>query len=284
MINTAFPNLIKIGRTTKSSDERASELYTTGTPGKFIVVYDVLVDNCEEIEKELHHYYADKRYSNNREFFQVSTKDAIVKLQEISQGRLATFHSTEMVNSVDTELCDGNLVSVYFYHSKASFYNTGTSQVDWSESDTYTLHRFGIFQDESSNPENTLTSNLRKYYFEQQKLTHPVFGVKLVSITRINLFPINEKKRVAIDKLFSSSLENFTNTESFKEKFSFVDDNQTLTYKNGGEYDGYYELEETYNKVKNNLESYMEREQNAYLAWEEEAAKNELKKSWSGKI
>jgi hypothetical protein len=112
MINTAFPDLIKIGRTTKNSDDRAGELYSTGTPGKFIVVYDLLVDNCDEIEKELHAYYADKRYSNSREFFSVSTKDAIVKLQEISEGRLATTLDFDVKNTVDKELYNGDLATI----------------------------------------------------------------------------------------------------------------------------------------------------------------------------
>jgi len=39
MVNVAFPDLIKIGRTTKSAFKRATELYTTGTPGHKSVLW-----------------------------------------------------------------------------------------------------------------------------------------------------------------------------------------------------------------------------------------------------
>lgn len=87
LINPAFPDLIKIGRTSKTSESRALELSTTGTPDKFIVVFDVLVDDCVEIESEMHAIFSSSRYAENREFFRVSVKKAITTLQSISQAR-----------------------------------------------------------------------------------------------------------------------------------------------------------------------------------------------------
>lgn len=86
--NPAFPNLIKIGRTIRDSYERASELYTTGTPDKFILLFDVYVDDCIEIENLMHQIFSNKRYNASREFFEISAKQAIDVLQRISTGRI----------------------------------------------------------------------------------------------------------------------------------------------------------------------------------------------------
>lgn len=88
MINPAFPNLVKIGRTAKSSEARAAELSTTGTPDKFIVVFDVLVDDCIELESEMHAIFTSSRYANNREFFEIPLKTAIETLQSVSKDRV----------------------------------------------------------------------------------------------------------------------------------------------------------------------------------------------------
>jgi len=284
MINTAFPNLVKIGRTAKNSDDRAGELYTTGTPGKFIVVYDLLVDNCEEIEKELHEHYAEKRYSNSREFFSVSTKEAILKLQKISEGRLATVYDSDPKNIVDKELYSGELSNLYFYCSKAIFYNLQNSSVDWTKSDTYPLYRFGIFQSNAFNPENLLISNLRKYYFEQGKLTHTIEGIKLLTLRKINHQLINSKKQITFEKILKSNIANIIAETSFSEKFFFVDDNQTITYSTAGNYAGHYEIQVISSKIQLSLEKHMEHEEDAYSAFQQELKINEFNKSWSGKI
>ena len=284
MINTAFPDLIKIGRTTKNSDDRAGELYTTGTPGKFIVVYDLLVYNCDEIEKELHAYYADKRYSNSREFFSVSTKDAIVKLQEISEGRLASTLDFDVKNTVDKELYNGDLANFFFYCSKSIFYNINSSSVSWTKSETYPLYRFGIFKSTLSNSEDLLISNLRKYYFEQGKLTHTIEGVKLITLQKINYQLINSKKQLAFERILLPTLENIIGSPDYKEKLFFVDDNQTITCSTNSAYAAHYEIQAISSKIKQSLEKYMEHEEDAYAAFERDLKNNECKKSWSGKI
>jgi hypothetical protein len=89
LVNSAFPNLIKIGYTTKTPQERAGELSGTGTPSKFVVAYSVYVRDCEIIEAEMHQFFRRSRHSEEREFFDVSAKDAIEKLIEISSGKIA---------------------------------------------------------------------------------------------------------------------------------------------------------------------------------------------------
>lgn len=85
LANSAIPNLIKIGRTTKDPKERASELSGTGTPGKFIVIYSVYVTDCVFLEKEIHNHFSEQRHSNDREFFEIEPVIAIDKLIELSE-------------------------------------------------------------------------------------------------------------------------------------------------------------------------------------------------------
>ena len=142
MINAAFPNLIKIGRTTKSSDERAVELYTTGTPGKFIVVYDVLVDDCVDIEKQMHELIADKRYAENREFFHDSSKEAIEILQRISKNRIVENNNENLESTENSSLFQNNLGRFYFYGIFLG--NINPKNYDDYRSDRSIVYRFGL--------------------------------------------------------------------------------------------------------------------------------------------
>ncbi len=85
LINPSIPDSIKIGYTTRSSEDRASELSRpSSVPTPFEVAYDILVSDCETVEDRLHNKFADYRVSRGREFFRISLKDAIKALEEIA--------------------------------------------------------------------------------------------------------------------------------------------------------------------------------------------------------
>lgn len=71
--NEAMPCCIKLGRTegdsTKDVEGRMTELYTTGVPLPFKCEYAAVVENFDELEKELHGIFQDLRINPNREFF-----------------------------------------------------------------------------------------------------------------------------------------------------------------------------------------------------------------------
>ena len=87
LVNSSFPDLVKIGRTTKTPEGRAAELSATGTPGRFVVAYSVLVDNCVEVEAEMHMLFSNQRHTNDREFFEISSSDAINTLIDITKNK-----------------------------------------------------------------------------------------------------------------------------------------------------------------------------------------------------
>lgn len=85
LVNSSFPDLVKIGRTIKDPAERARELRLTGVPTPFVVAYSVLVSDCYSLESLIHEELAEFRLSNDREFFKVDPKIAINLLIERSR-------------------------------------------------------------------------------------------------------------------------------------------------------------------------------------------------------
>ena len=85
LLNPAFPRHIKIGRTTRNSQRRAGELSRqTGVPDDFIVLYDELVADAEQVERLLHMRFSAYQTKKNKEFFQIPPKEVIKALQEMT--------------------------------------------------------------------------------------------------------------------------------------------------------------------------------------------------------
>lgn len=78
LINESMPNVVKVGYTDRSVEERAIELYSTGVPTPFIIFahWKVSGDKVQTIEADLHRELLRYRISNNREFFKIEPKKA----------------------------------------------------------------------------------------------------------------------------------------------------------------------------------------------------------------
>lgn len=84
--NEAMLGLIKIGYTKENAQKRANELYTTGVPQQFEVVYEL--DGLEpeqyvKLEGEIHKELAQYRVNPQREFFKYPADDAIQLLKKL---------------------------------------------------------------------------------------------------------------------------------------------------------------------------------------------------------
>jgi len=80
LANSAMPGLVKIGKTTRSPAERASELSAaTGLPTPFIVVYEQLFEDCTAAEGFVHTFLGGKgfRLAENREFFSAPVTEVV---------------------------------------------------------------------------------------------------------------------------------------------------------------------------------------------------------------
>jgi hypothetical protein len=93
--------------TTKTPEERAVELRSTGVPGDWIPIHSMYVPNCVALEKFIHNKLNDSRVSNDREFFSISIANAIAVLNQYSNEMISYFldwpNSQNVRNFVDIE-------------------------------------------------------------------------------------------------------------------------------------------------------------------------------------
>lgn len=82
LTNTSMPGLVKIGRTTREVDVRASELWQTGVPTPFEVYYCCSTLDCVQLEAFVHGALHSKRVSRSREFFRVEPEQAVATLNK----------------------------------------------------------------------------------------------------------------------------------------------------------------------------------------------------------
>lgn len=258
MINAAFPDLIKIGRTARQTDERASELYTTGTPGKFVVVYDLLVDNCIEIERQAHELLADKRYSDSREFFKITPKEAIDIIQNLSNGRLLSNESLIHDHQKNNSIFEGELVKYYFYCAFVGRKNQRSE-------DKFNIYRFGLIaQDKFEEIEFDGRNNLIKsdswdfnnkakfemarkisnYYSAFELCVYNVDDVRF-KISRLDFDLIHEFYSGLLNKNYKEKLEmiihkeirNYLEEEVEEKSWNLIYDEQTLFSSHAQGYD-----------------------------------------------
>lgn len=101
LLNPSIPNMVKIGKTTETSEKRARAISSaTGVPTEFIVLYDALVSNVEKAETEIHTFFSDYRPNKRREFFNVPPKLAIRVMIDIAQKYPAGPVSAASTNDV----------------------------------------------------------------------------------------------------------------------------------------------------------------------------------------
>ena len=84
--NASMPGKLKIGKTSKSPEQRAAELSApTAVPCPFEVAFDILVADIDEADRRVHSILAKYRVNRDREFFQAPLKIAIKVLEEVQR-------------------------------------------------------------------------------------------------------------------------------------------------------------------------------------------------------
>lgn len=108
MTNKAFPNLVKIGISSKDPrDDRATELYQTGVPHPFRVEYWAFVEGGAVIEREVHKRFTNKRPNPLREFFEVDVIAAISTIREVTRLHGAMkFEETYYISTEEEKLLE----------------------------------------------------------------------------------------------------------------------------------------------------------------------------------
>ena len=85
--NKTMPGLFKIGHTKNNVDDRAREISrATGVPIPFEVEWAFNCYDSEVLEKEVHRALDSYRYSSNREFFEISLKEAKETISRLGEA------------------------------------------------------------------------------------------------------------------------------------------------------------------------------------------------------
>lgn len=86
LFNAAFPEIVKIGSTTRTPDERARELSEgTGIPLPYVVVFRRRVGDSLAAESELHERLKPYRVRSDREHFRLAVEVAIEAADEVAR-------------------------------------------------------------------------------------------------------------------------------------------------------------------------------------------------------
>lgn len=108
LTNEAMPGLVKIGRTSRDVDVRASELWQTGVPEKFQVFWSFKTPDCVQLEAYAHGDLRKHRVSTSREFFKIDefeAKDRIRFWADIQANEWADEMFSEFVAVHTSEAC-----------------------------------------------------------------------------------------------------------------------------------------------------------------------------------
>lgn len=84
--NPAMPGLVKIGKTTRSVEQRMEELYQTGVPCRFGLNRSELFPDCHSAERDMHELFNESRVNPSREFFSADLD--VLKNMEKKLGEL----------------------------------------------------------------------------------------------------------------------------------------------------------------------------------------------------
>ena len=113
--NESMPGLLKIGFTTKTPGERASELFSCGVPLPFEIVYAVWSADPQHLEQAIHEWMHYCRVSESREFFRTNESDAIGSLLKLSTSGISNINIVRDWAFISPEVLEdyASHVSVY---------------------------------------------------------------------------------------------------------------------------------------------------------------------------
>lgn len=83
--NKAMPGLVKVGFSSKDPEDRAKELYHTGSPHPYVVEYEMLIEGAYRIEQQTHRLLSSKH--EDKEWFQCSAEEAVAAIKQVAGPR-----------------------------------------------------------------------------------------------------------------------------------------------------------------------------------------------------
>lgn len=98
--NPSFSGLLKIGYSDRDPSIRMEELYSTGVPTPFVLLYIVLVDNPYEVEQKIHAELELCRDSKSREFFRCELEKVLAVFDKLKKNSELTINFEQFHSSV----------------------------------------------------------------------------------------------------------------------------------------------------------------------------------------
>jgi len=98
LANSSMPDLVKVGKTTRSPSKRADELSgVSGVATPFIVVYEQFFQDCDSAESFVHALLSQKgfRISEGREFFKAPVSEVVKAIIQAPGGAVPKQHQTQ---------------------------------------------------------------------------------------------------------------------------------------------------------------------------------------------
>lgn len=128
LVNSAMPELVKVGMTSRLAEDRARDLFTTGVAQPFEVAFRMATSRPREVEARAHKILDKHRRSPRREFFEVDPDSARRAIQQAAldvAGLLYWDSLTEPTKIVDGERLAlhcraGEILVLYSYPSSQS--------------------------------------------------------------------------------------------------------------------------------------------------------------------
>lgn len=124
LINPSLDGLVKIGKTTRSPENRVNELSSaTGVPTPFQLVYWAEFEDCDSAERVLHNVFTERgvRVSDNREFFRIKPHEVIPVILTLQQGMSPLEHKTHLTQHEDesSQINNASLIESLVTDAKA---------------------------------------------------------------------------------------------------------------------------------------------------------------------
>jgi hypothetical protein len=91
LTNKDYPDLVKIGMTTKSPQTRLDTINSTGVVSHWKLAFSLplLPSTSHRVEQQVHKYFADRRHHqdtiNDKEMFFITVQEAIDKVRQVGQ-------------------------------------------------------------------------------------------------------------------------------------------------------------------------------------------------------
>jgi len=118
LINPTLNGLVKIGKTSKTPEERAKELSSaTGVPTSFMVAYDEYFEDIDLAENQVHEVLKDMGHHvfPNKEFFDIPLKEAISVVKNTRENFKSNLNkNSELLDSWEDNCDNDENKSPYF--------------------------------------------------------------------------------------------------------------------------------------------------------------------------